>query len=229
MEVPTTEQLRSFLIARLRETSWYSALRMFMQGGEFTKIVDTLLQEFTLGYRLTPKMLHLFRAFELTKMEEVKVVIYTQQLSPFVGAYSGIAYDQSLKARVDNPLRYFSREMEETIPGYVLKTDLSYLSKQGVLLLPSALTTLIDKPDSHLELWHPFMNGLFQTFKYDLPDAVYVLIGEKVHWREESLAKESVVIKAPIPEHQMPMGWESKAFVKINEELVKKGKSPINW
>lgn len=228
--IPTPQQIKDHLLPRLKESGWYDKMRMYLNGSEFENLLNSLLDDYRLNYRLTPRLTHLFRAFELTKPNDVRVVLYTQDLSPYVNKYTGIAYDQSFAGRVDNNLRYFLRELEETVPGFKPKMDLSYLSQQGVLLLPHALSTTVDSFDAHVELWRGFMNTVFSVFKHDLDqDVVYVLIGEKVHVREQDLLKNAVILKTSTPVSNMPNGWGSNIFNLINENLKLKGKETIKW
>lgn len=57
--------------------------------------------------------------------------------------------------------------------------DLSYLSKQGVLLLNSALTVQENKSKSHLELWQPFMNYLIEALQSVRKELIFLLWGSE--------------------------------------------------
>ena len=226
---PTTEQLRNKLIEQLRKTSWYQPLRMFIQGGEFTHIVQTLLNDYALGYRLTPRMKHLFRAFELTEFSTTKCVFFTEEISPYTGRHSGVAYDCSGRNRADNQLKAIHTELVATIPGSKPRNSLDHWAEQGVLLLTSELTTTIDVKRAHVELWKSWNNTLFDVFRHDLKDCVFVFIGESVHHWADRLHPDSVIFKVGIPNKNYPANWGTNIFNLTNMELIKKNKKPIAW
>ena len=230
MIVPTSEELRNTLLEQFKATTWYTHMRLFLNSSSFTKIVDTLLADYNLGYRITPQLKYLFRSFQETAFESVKVVVFTEELSPYVLHADGVAYSNSLLGRTDNTLKDIYTELQATVdPKYKGMPDLTPWSRQGVLLITSALTTTIGNKDSHLDLWRPWNNTLFDVFKHDLPDVIYVLIGESVWEYEKKLNKNSVIMKFDTPSKKFPKPWGSNMFNLANSHLEAKNKSLINW
>ena len=58
--------------------------------------------------------------------------------------------------------------------------DLKYLCNQGVMLLNTALTTEMNKPGSHKELWKPFMVYLLEEiFSKKENGIIFILAGKQ--------------------------------------------------
>lgn len=227
--VPTIIQLKEALLTPLRKSGWWSVLRMYLMSEQFDKVLQTLLDEIQLNFRVTPKFVDMFRAFLECPFEQTKVILYTEEISPYVGRYSGIAYDCSSNGRADNQLKAIHTELLATIPGSKPTVDLTAWTKQGVLLLTSELTTTIGQKNSHIELYRSWNNMIFDVFKHDLKDCIFVLIGGSTWFRAESLHKDSPVFKLDCPNVKFPANWQSDIFRKINNRLKQQGKEPILW
>ena len=61
---------------------------------------------------------------------------------------------------------------------HILDPDVSYLAKQGVLMLNAALTTEINKAGSHLDVWEPFMKYIFENI-FDVERVPIVFLGKE--------------------------------------------------
>ena len=63
--------------------------------------------------------------------------------------------------------------------------DVSYLAKQGVLMLNAALTTEINKAGSHLEIWEPFMKYLLEEM-FAFTGIPIVFFGKEYNSRQKN-------------------------------------------
>lgn len=225
--IPSVEQIKAKFVEQLRESGWYAPMRMFINSGEFTKIIEGLLSDFTLQFRIVPRLIDIFRAFVVSPLNKTKVVIYTSEFPEYLNAYDGIAFSRSRKKQANHTLQYMFDEISPTYKG---KIDLTRWTEQGILMIPSALTTLVGKKDAHIELWKSWNNSLFDVFKHDLPkDTIYVFIGEEVYDRANSLDEGAIILKYPHPTCNFPERWGVNPFEDINNLLKQQGKEAIKW
>ncbi len=226
--VPTTTEIKAYLFSRLRESGWYDKFRLYLNGESFEKVLQTLLNDYGLGYRIVPSLKLLFRAFECCPYEKMNVLIYTNELSPHLGKYNGIAFSQSITGRANNPLINMFAELKETNPKYAGSPNLERWAQQGILMVPSALSTLVDQKDAHIELWKPLFNQLFDIIKHDKPDCICAFVGEEVWGRADDL-KNHITLKYVHPQKNFPEPYNSGMFSDINNALEAKGKTKITW
>jgi len=114
---------------------------------------------------------------------------------------------------------------------YVKNPDVSYLAKQGVLMLNAALTTEMNKAGSHLLLWQPFIKFLFEEvlFTEGVP---IVFLGREAAKNERFLAPFTWVFKIshPASASYSDSEWDSEnTFSKVNKLLIQRNGFSINW
>src|SRR5690606_31835661 len=105
--------------------------------------------------------------FLSTPISQIKVVIigmdpYFKKIGDKIIA-DGLAFSCSNTQKLQPSLEILYNGMEDDLNnGMCLEMDrnpdLSYLAKQGVLLLNSSLTVLENTPGSHITLWKPFIS-----------------------------------------------------------------------
>lgn len=216
--MPTIEQLKEGLLGSFRSSDWYFKIRMYLNGNDFEHILQEILRDRMLGYRITPKLKYIFKPFMECPFEKTRVVFHTTAPSPFLNRADGLAFSQSVSNRADKTLEMMFEEIKNTInPKYKGACDLDRWAKQGVLLTNASLTTIVDNMKMpHLELWNGFTNRLFEAMQ-DLPEnTIFILVGEEVWHREQSI-KHKDVIKVHAPTSRLPESWGSNVFNKINE------------
>ena len=145
--------------------TWKDKIKPIYDSGELDKIYRFLKKESLAGKQITPSSNNTFRAFLETDINELKCVILLQDpYFKFINGdpvASGIAMDCSITARVQPTLQQFYDGIEQELfnglnLNYINTYDLSYLAKQGVLLLNAALTVEKDKANSHGYVWKKF-------------------------------------------------------------------------
>lgn len=125
-----------------------------------------------------------FRAFELTPLDQVRVVILGQDPYHGPGQAHGLAFSYAgggvLPPSLVNVLVELSDDVGDVVGSRVRKAvgrergdlegdvaapvgDLSSWARRGVLLLNTALTVLEASPGSHMRLWRPFTNEVIWT------------------------------------------------------------------
>lgn len=131
--------------------------------------------------KVYPEKQDLFRAFKLTSFDSTRVVILGQDPYPNKHA-SGLAFgnDLALGHQPSPSLRLIENCVEKTIyDGLKLDFDHSLVnwSKQGVLLLNSALSVLEGEPSSHAIYWRHFTAGVLKQISERKTGVVFLLLG----------------------------------------------------
>lgn len=132
-----------------------------------------------------------YRAFELVKPEEVKVVVLAQDPYPTRGHANGLAFSvcphvKKLPPTLRNIYNEYASDLGFAIPSC---GDLTPWAERGVLLLNTALTTIEGERGAHLDKWKDFT---YETIRW-----VSGLPGRRVWllWGAEAQAYEEVIYK----------------------------------
>lgn len=181
-----------------------------------------------------PKEL-VFRAFEATPFNEVKVVILGQDPYPTKGHAHGLAFSVPANVRPLPPtLRNILREYTTDLHlPYPRNGDLSGWSRHGVLLLNTILTVEEGKSLSHQKLgWEKLTIEVIQKLSEYRRNLVFILWGNHAQQyrglidNEKHLVIQSVH-PSPLSAHRGFFG--SRPFSTTNGYLVGRGLAPINW
>lgn len=182
-----------------------------------------------LGDQFIPKRELIFKALQCDP-EKVKVVILGQDPYPNPRHAMGLAFS------VPEDVRYFPeslkniyKELNSDLGIVKVNGDLSSWQEQGVLLLNMSLTVLPNKPGSHSKIgWQ----RVTQKIIVDVAKrgALAVLWGRESQLMSKYFQPEDQFI-AP---HPSPLSayrgfFGSKPFSKVNNRLIEKGLTPIQW
>ena len=171
MEIQLTKtKLSEELFSPLFGT-WWSRVRPFFLSGGFDDIYKRLKSDSARGKQIAPLSSHVFRCFQETPLDEVRAVLCG--MAPYHTFYNnvpiadGLLMSCSITGRLQPSLIKFYDSMDRSVNGglnlqMVRDPDLSYLSRQGILMLNSSLSTEKGKPGNHAEIWEPFMKFLFE-------------------------------------------------------------------
>lgn len=230
-----TDKLKSTtnsLIQKYAGTTWANVLsQQFFESAEFQNILKTLMEQFGAGHKFTPTFPSLFKSFDLCSLEGVRVVfvnaypsdksIYNDGLAL---SFSGEGQDYSLATRnFHDKLKKARTPQSENHT-----TDLSYLAKQGVMLLNFSMTCPEGSQKDHLELWRPAFQKLITDIAYKTVGTVFVFIGSETEYLHKAVRKGQY--KLFLPNIGGNPNWETDdVFTKINTILEKQKKHPINW
>lgn len=197
---------------------------------------ETLWQKVKEEYASTncfPPKNQIFRALELTPFDEVKVVIIGQD--PYHGDFqaNGLCFSVSDQVKAPPSLQNIYKELKEDLGIEKTTNELDDWATQGVLLLNATLTVRAHSPNSHKDLgWERFTNFIIKEISDKKENVVFVLWGAFAQKKEELIdPSKHLIIKSahpsPFSVHRGFFG--SKPFSKINDYLVSKGNTPINW
>ena len=161
------------------EQSWKAALADEFEKPYFASLVRFLHEEKAEGRKIYPPGSQIFRAFELTPVDQVKVVILGQD--PYHGAGQAMGLSFSVPANVPAPpsLKNIFKEIHDdlgiTMSGY---PDLEKWARQGVLLLNAVLTVRAGQPASHSGIgWTEFTDAVIKYISDHRSGVVFLLWG----------------------------------------------------
>lgn len=212
---------------------WLEPLKPEFSKEYYKKLYTKVVEEYKTNVVFPPSE-EIFTAFELTPLQEVKVVIIGQDPYHNVGQAHGLCF--SVKPEVDIPpsLVNIYKELHDDlgckIPnnGYLVKW-----AKQGVLMLNTVLTVRAHQANSHKGIgWEEFTNAAIEILnKQDRP-IVFILWGAPAQTKKKMLNNPNhLILEAP---HPSPLSayrgfFGSKPFSKTNAFLVSHGLEQIDW
>lgn len=233
MEEVNLQEVKDKLYEKLKENGWGPQLINFIMASDFDDILSFLLREAQDGKRFTPKVKHLFKAFEVCPFDKVNVVIIGQDPYPQINVADGIAFSCSNFGKVEKSLDYMFKSIGKTTGSLNNDPDLTRWANQGVLLLNSALTTTIGKPGTHQFLWKPFIAYVLDYLVWNRPNLIYVFMGKKAQDFADLVPDNNYKILVSHPAsaaYNEEPEWESNdMWNKINKYLEENGRPQISW
>lgn len=183
-----------------------------------------------------PPRHQIYRAFELCPIDQLKVVIIGQDPYHQPGQANGLAFSVNPSIKLPPSLMNIYKEMSEDLNVQMnfQSGDLSYLAKQGVLLLNSLLSVEDSKPLSHQKIGYDvFFEHVFQFLEKLNQPILYLLWGGQAKTYQSWITNPShgcMLAHHPSPLSANRGGWfGSKHFSKTNTWLEQKGLKPIHW
>lgn len=215
------------------EKSWKEALKDEFDKPYFAALVRYLHREKDEGKRIFPPGREIFKAFELTPVDKVKVVILGQD--PYHGYGQAMGLSFSVPAGVPAPpsLKNIFKEIESDLGTKMSGCpDLSGWAEQGVLLLNSVLTVRSGEPTSHSAIgWQEFTDAVIRYISEHCSGVVFLLWGNFARSKKPliDLSRHYVLEAA----HPSPLArgafFGCRHFSRTNEILVSEGKTPVRW
>ena len=215
------------------EQSWHQALSSEFEKPYFKALSDFLHREKAAGKVIYPPGSMIFKAFELTPVDSVKVVILGQD--PYHGPGQAMGLSFSVPSNVPAPpsLKNIFREISDDL-GIRMSgnPNLEPWARQGVLLLNTSLTVQSGMANSHSRIgWGEFTDAVIKYISDNCEGVVFLLWGRFAQ-SKKSLIDQSKhhVLEAA---HPSPLAggafFGCRHFSKTNQILVEEGKTPINW
>ena len=207
-----------------------------LQNEEFClKLNDFLNKEYR-DYTCYPPRELLFNAFRLTPLDKVKVVIVGQDPYHEPGQAMGLSFSVPEGIRVPPSLVNIYKEIAQEYNAKMdfSSGDLTYLAKQGVLLLNSILSVRAHQAMSHnTEEYKMFLARVLEVLDKQTTPIVFLLWGGPARKLKGYLHNPSHLILECI--HPSPLaanhgGWfGNNHFTEANRYLREHGLSEINW
>lgn len=214
-------------------TDWQQIVPFF-RDGLHKAILDTVTT-LRVNHTIYPPQDLVFNALKLTPFEKVKVVIVGQDPYHGSGQAHGLSFSVPEGAKFPPSLRNIFKEIaaEFGTTWEGKSTDLTPWAEQGVLLLNTTLTVQEGKAASHAKLgWQKLTDDIIRTVSDNQKDIVFLLWGSHAHAKAELVdGDKHLILKAvhPSPLSASRGFFGCNHFVKANEWLEEKGKTPIVW
>lgn len=182
-----------------------------------------------------PEKQNIFKAFSLTKLDNLKVVILGQDPYHGFGQAQGLAF--STPANIKNPpsMQNILKEINSDLGKKSIceDGDLTPWAKQGVLLLNTILTVEEAKPKSHHNLgWEVFTDNVIKYISDNCEDTIFILWGSPAISKTKLIdRKKHHILTAP---HPSPLSsyrgfFGCKHFSQTNDILKSLNKEAIIW
>lgn len=198
----------------------------------------SLEKEINKRYKTTtvfPEKQNIFKAFSLTKLDNLKVVILGQDPYHGFGQAQGLAF--STPANIKNPpsMQNILKEIQSDLGKKSIceDGDLTPWAKQGVLLLNTILTVEEAKPKSHHNLgWEVFTDNIIKYISDNCEDTIFILWGSPAISKTKLIdTKKHHILTAP---HPSPLSsyrgfFGCKHFSQTNNILKSLNKEAIIW
>lgn len=211
---------------------WLNILNDSCIKNHFEKIIDNVNKKY-IDKVIYPKRDNIFRAFNLTPFDKVKVVIIGQDPYHGEGEANGLAFSLNDDVRITPSLRNIFKELESDLKIKRENKDLSGWAKQGVLLLNAILTVEKDRPLSHKDLgWEKITDYIIKYISDNKEKVVFILWGNYAKEKKKLIdLNKHFIIES---NHPSPLSasrgfFGSKPFSKTNDYLIKNNQSVIDW
>ena len=215
--------------------SWLNHLKDEFQKDYMMLIKKKLLELKKNNIPFYPPGKDLFKAFNLTPLDQVKVVILGQD--PYHGPNQAHGLCFSVPDTVKPPpsLVNIFKELTDDVGKKFDHTNgnLESWARQGVFLLNTTLTVEKSKPLSHQKLgWDIFTNKVISVINEVKDHVVFILWGSFAQSKKDLIdSNKHLILTAP---HPSPLSahrgfFGSKPFSKTNAFLVSKQIDMIQW
>ena len=215
------------------EQTWKNALASEFEKPYFASLVRFLHAERQAGWRVFPPGSQIFRAFELTPVNDVKVVILGQDPYHGPGQAHGLSFSVPDNMPAPPSLKNIFKEIETDLgvrmSGY---PNLENWARQGVLLLNAVLTVRCAEAASHSKIgWQEFTDAVIRYISDNCEGVVFMLWGNFARTKSELIDRSRhCVLEAA---HPSPLArgafFGCRHFSKANEYLTSTGRTPIDW
>ncbi len=215
------------------EQTWKDALAGEFEKAYFASLVRFLHNEKAEGRKIFPPGSQIFRAFELTPMPDVKVVILGQDPYHGLGQAHGLSFSVPSGVPAPPSLKNIFKEIESDL-GITMSgcPNLENWATQGVLLLNAILTVRSGEAASHSKIgWEEFTDAVIRCISDNCEGVVFLLWGNFARSKAGLIDRSRhCVLEAA---HPSPLArgafFGCRHFSKTNEYLASTGRQPIDW
>ena len=204
-------------------------------GAPYMQALRAFLAEEKAAHKVIyPHSSHWFRAFELTPLEQVKVVILGQD--PYHGPNQAHGLCFSVRPGVPTPpsLQNIYKELAADVgTSPVNHGFLESWARQGVMLLNSVLTVEQGNAGSHRNRgWETFTDRAIQVINEYCSGVVFLLWGSYAQKKASFVDRgKHLVLHAP---HPSPLSahrgfFGTRHFSQANAFLQERGAAPVDW
>ncbi len=215
------------------EESWKRILASEFEKPYFVALVDFVRQAYQTS-TVYPEGKNIFKAFEATPFDNVKVVILGQDPYHGEGQAHGLSFSVGEGVKIPPSLVNIYKEIEsQTGKKMPNNGNLLRWATQGVLLLNATLTVEAGKAASHQNKgWEQFTDSVIQAINNSRENIVFFLWGAPAQKKGRLIDRtRHLVLESP---HPSPLSayrgfFGNGHFIKANDYLISLEKSGIDW
>ena len=182
-------------------TNWKDVLINCIEPYE--DIINTKLScEYATTNNIFPDISLIFNCFNYFNVEDIKCIIVGQDCYHTRDVANGLCFSHSQQKnnKLQPSLRNIFKELQRTEHVVRKESDLSDWAQQGCLLLNMSLTVLEGKPNSHSNIWNPFMNAVIKWISENCENVCIMLWGNfaqttEIYFRNTN----NIILKAGHP------------------------------
>ena len=211
------------------EESWKRVLGKEFDKDYFGKLAEFVKAEYKQATVYTPPRF-IFRAFELTPFDKVKVVILGQDPYHGDGQANGLCFSVNEGVQLPPSLQNIYKEVRSDLGG---GGDINKWPEQGVFLLNATLTVRAHLAGSHQNKgWEQFTDAVVRILSEQKEKLVFVLWGNYAQKKGAVIdERKHLVIRSahpsPLSAHNGFFG--SRPFSQTNAYLILNDKEPVEW
>lgn len=215
------------------EKSWAEILRNEFEKDYFKSIASYLKQEIVSGITIYPKGSFIFKAFDTTPFDKVKVVILGQDPYHGEGQAHGLSFSVPFGVAQPPSLQNIFKELRDDL-GIPLPDsgNLERWANGGVFLLNSILTVRAGVPASHSKIgWSQFTDVVIRELSTRRDGIVFMLWGNYARGKRDLIDQQKHLILEAAHPSPLARGafFGCRHFSKANDYLVKRGDNPVDW
>lgn len=227
MDASTRFSVRT-LIEQLK-TDWKHVLLDLVDP--YSSLIDEMLSKDIESYTSTfilPEKDNIFRCFNYFDIKDMKAMILGQDPYHTLGVADGLCFSAKKGSRMPPSLRNIFKELEHNYNASRDNTELEDWAQQGVLLLNTALTVVVNTPESHLRVWNSFIHDILAYIGKNT--GIVVML-----WGNKARAYSDLFNNCYVLQHSHPSPLARASFIgnnhfiKCNEYLIQNKKKPIKW
>ena len=214
--------------------SWKDVLKEEFDKPYFRDLVDFLHKEKSEGKVIYPPGPKIFRAFDLTPFDQVRVVILGQD--PYHGPRQaeGLSFSVPHGIKLPPSLQNIYKEIESDTGISTAGRDgsLIHWAEQGVFLLNAVLTVRASEPTSHSKIgWTNFTDAVIKALSDHKEGVIFLLWGNYARSKRDLIdhSRHHVLEAA----HPSPLArgafFGCRHFSQANNILINKKQNPIKW
>lgn len=219
--------------------SWQTFIQQQEQQEYYQQLQQQVAAERARDVPVYPPENEVFRAFQLTPLEQVRVVIVGQDPYHQANQAHGLAFSVARGMKIPPSLQNIYKAIQHDFPQSEIPPhgDLAGWAKQGVLLLNTALTVRDSAAGSHAKLgWQQFTQAAL-AFLAEHHACAYLLWGKHAQNMAQPLLAQSRTVEQSLvltSVHPSPLSAHRGFltcghFAATNAWLTARGQAPIVW
>lgn len=213
--------------------SWYDLLKGEFDSQEFKNLQKFLEKEYA-SYRVYPQPDKVFHALNLTKFNDVKIVIIGQDPYHQPGQAHGLCFSVEKDIKLPPSLKNIYKEIESEIgKKSITNGNLTRWAEQGVLLINAVLTVRESSPNSHKNMgWERITGKVIDLLNQRRKPVIFLLWGANAIELGKGIDKNRHYVlscshPSPLSAHTGFYGCGH--FKKANEILKALGETEVEW